>query len=62
VTIRAKLYVAMLLTVLGPVITIGVALHGMNRLGQALPARWRAGRLGRLEPRTRPVAVDSEAA
>jgi hypothetical protein len=33
VTIRAKLYVAMLLTVLGPVITIAVALHGMNRLG-----------------------------
>jgi len=33
VTIRAKLYVAILLTVLGPVITIAVALHGMNRLG-----------------------------
>ena len=32
-TIRAKLYVAILLTVLGPVITIAVALHGMNRLG-----------------------------
>ena len=29
-TIRAKLYVAILLTVLGPVITIAVALHGMN--------------------------------
>jgi hypothetical protein len=33
VTIRAKLYVAILLTVLAPVITIAVALHGMNRLG-----------------------------
>ena len=29
---------------------------------QALPARWLAGRLGLLEPRSRPVAVDSEAA
>jgi hypothetical protein len=34
VTIRAKLYVAMLLTVLGPVITVAVALHGMGRLGE----------------------------
>jgi hypothetical protein len=33
VTIRAKLYVAILLTVLGPVITSAVALHGMQRLG-----------------------------
>jgi hypothetical protein len=33
VTIRAKLYVAILLTVIGPVITIAVALHGMDRLG-----------------------------
>jgi hypothetical protein len=33
VTIRAKLYVAILLCVLGPVITIAVALHGMNQLG-----------------------------
>jgi hypothetical protein len=33
VTIRAKLYVAILLSVLGPVITIAVALHGMQRLG-----------------------------
>jgi hypothetical protein len=33
VTISAKLYVAILLTVLGPVITIAVALHGMQRLG-----------------------------
>jgi hypothetical protein len=33
VTIRAKLYVAIMLTVLGPVITVAVALHGMNRLG-----------------------------
>jgi len=32
-TIRAKLYVAILLTVVGPVITIAVALHGMSRLG-----------------------------
>src|SRR5512132_208855 len=32
-TIRAKLYVAILLTVLGPVITTAVALHGMDRLG-----------------------------
>lgn len=32
-TIRAKLYVAILLSVLGPVITIAVALHGMQRLG-----------------------------
>jgi hypothetical protein len=34
VTIRAKLYVAILLTVLGPVITVAVALHGMGRLGE----------------------------
>jgi hypothetical protein len=34
VTIRAKLYVAILLTVIGPVITIAVALHGMNLLGE----------------------------
>jgi CHASE3 domain sensor protein len=33
VTIRAKLYVAILLTVLGPVITVAVALNGMNSLG-----------------------------
>ena len=33
-TIRAKLYVAILLTVIGPVVTIAVALHGMDRLGQ----------------------------
>lgn len=32
-TIRAKLYVAIMLTVLGPVITTAVALHGMDRLG-----------------------------
>ena len=32
-TIRAKLYVAILFTVLGPVVTIAVALHGMGRLG-----------------------------
>jgi hypothetical protein len=34
VTIRAKLYVAILLTVIGPVITVAVALHGMGRLGE----------------------------
>ena len=33
-TIRAKLYVAILLTVIGPVVTIAVALHGMDRLGE----------------------------
>jgi hypothetical protein len=33
VTIRAKLYFAILLTVIGPVVTIAVALHGMSRLG-----------------------------
>jgi hypothetical protein len=33
VTIRAKLYVAILLSVIGPVVTTVVALHGMNRLG-----------------------------
>jgi hypothetical protein len=33
VTIRAKLYIAILLSVLGPVVTIAVALHGMQRLG-----------------------------
>ena len=32
-TIRAKLYVAILLTVIGPVFTIAVALHGMGQLG-----------------------------
>ena len=32
-TIRAKLYVAILLSVIGPVVTIAVALHGMQRLG-----------------------------
>ena len=32
-TIRAKLYFAILLTVIGPVVTIAVALHGMGRLG-----------------------------
>ena len=47
---QGKLYVAILLTVIGPVITIAVALHGMERLGDrfdevqersAPPARWR---------------------
>ena len=32
-TIRAKLYLAILLTVLGPIVTIAVALNGMDRLG-----------------------------
>jgi potassium/hydrogen antiporter len=34
----------------------------LTLLLQALPARWLADRLGLLEPRTRPVAVESEAA
>ena len=34
----------------------------LTLLLQALPARWLAGRLGLLEPRTRPVAVGREAA
>ncbi len=34
----------------------------LTLLLQALPARWLAGRLGLLEPRSRPVAVDTEAA
>ena len=34
----------------------------LTLLLQALPARWLAGRLGLLEPRTRPVAVKREAA
>jgi cell volume regulation protein A len=34
----------------------------LTLLLQALPARWLADRLGLLEPRTRPVAVDREAA
>jgi len=33
VTIRAKLYAAIVLTVLGPVATTAVALHGMSELG-----------------------------
>jgi hypothetical protein len=32
VTIRAKLYAAIVLTVLGPIVTTGVALHGMARM------------------------------
>src|SRR5918997_3987941 len=32
-TIRAKLYAAIVLTVLGPLVTIAVALHGQNELG-----------------------------
>jgi hypothetical protein len=32
-TIRAKLYAAIALTVLGPLVTIGVALHGQAQLG-----------------------------
>jgi potassium/hydrogen antiporter len=34
----------------------------LTLLLQALPARWLADRLGLLEPRTRPVAVEQEAA
>jgi potassium/hydrogen antiporter len=34
----------------------------LTLLLQALPARWLADRLGLLEPRTRPVAVEREAA
>jgi hypothetical protein len=33
VTIRAKLYAAIVLTILGPLATTGVALHGMSQLG-----------------------------
>jgi len=33
VTIRAKLYTAILLTILGPLATTAVALHGMSQLG-----------------------------
>jgi hypothetical protein len=33
VTIRAKLYAAIILTVLGPLATTGVALHGMSQMG-----------------------------
>ena len=32
-TIRTKLYLAILLTVLGPIVTIAVALNAMDRLG-----------------------------
>ena len=32
-TIRAKLYAAILLTILGPIVTIAVALNGMDQLG-----------------------------
>ena len=32
-TIRTKLYLAILLTVVGPIVTIGVALNAMDRLG-----------------------------
>jgi CHASE3 domain sensor protein len=35
VTIRAKLYAAIVLTVLGPVATTAVALHGMGNLGDS---------------------------
>jgi cell volume regulation protein A len=34
----------------------------LTLLLQALPSRWLADRLGLLEPRTRPVAVEQEAA
>ena len=32
-TIRAKLYAAIVLTILGPVVTTAVALHGMGQMG-----------------------------
>ena len=32
-TIRAKLYAAIVLTVLGPLVTVAVALHGQSELG-----------------------------
>ena len=32
-TIRAKLYAAIVLTILGPLATTAVALHGMEQLG-----------------------------
>jgi hypothetical protein len=34
VTIRAKLYAAIAVTVLGPIVTVAVALHGMDQLGE----------------------------
>lgn len=34
-TIRAKLYAAIVLTVLGPLATVAVALHGMSQLGDS---------------------------
>jgi hypothetical protein len=44
-TIRAKLYLAILLTVLGPVVTIAVALNAMDRLGDRFAeVQDRAGR------------------
>ena len=33
-TIRAKLYAAIALTILGPLATTAVALHGMNQMGE----------------------------
>ena len=44
-TIRAKLYVAILLTVIGPVITIAVALNGMGGWATA-STRCRSARSG----------------
>ena len=32
-TIRAKLYAAIVLTILGPLATTAVALHGMSQIG-----------------------------
>jgi hypothetical protein len=34
-TIRAKLYAAIVLTILGPLATTAVALHGMGQMGDA---------------------------
>jgi hypothetical protein len=47
VTIRAKLYAAIVLTVLGPLATTAVALHGMSQMGDAFDeVRERAAREG----------------
>src|SRR5215208_8254185 len=37
-TIRAKLYTAILLTILGPLATTAVALHGMGEMGDSFDA------------------------
>ena len=52
VTIRAKLYVAIVLTILGPVATIAVALHGMDRMGD---------RFDEVQERARPARAGARA-